>query len=184
MTAHFSRQNGMSLLVSLIMLVLITLVTLTSFKLSKGSLQIAGNQQQRAQTMTATQGAIEQVISDTKFAVTPNNAVPRPCNNQANTACTDVNGDGVADIKVAITSSCISAQVIPVTLLDFTQKDDAGCLVGVSGNAGIAGAISNNSLCSNMLWDVQGVGADTINNAQYVINQGAAVRVSSTTVCP
>lgn len=184
MKANIPRQRGVTLLVSLIMLVLITLLTLTSFKLSKGGLQIAGNQQQRSQALTATQGAIEQVISSTQFATTPTNAIPAPCNGKPNTTCVDVNGDGTTDIDVAVTPACVSSQVIPVSALDFADPNDAGCLIGASQGFGVEGGASNNSLCANMLWDIQGVGSDAINNAQYVIHQGTAVRVSSTTVCP
>lgn len=184
MKPNLSRQSGVTLLVSLIMLILITLLTLTSFKLSKGGLQIAGNQQQRSQALTATQGAIEQVISSTQFSTTPANAVPDPCNGNANTTCVDVNGDGVTDINVTVTPTCTSSQVIPVAALDFTDPNDAGCLIGTNQDFGVTGGASNNSLCANMLWDIQGVGKDAINDAQYVIHQGTAVRVSSTTVCP
>ena len=184
MKAKLSRQGGVTLLVSLIMLVLITLLTLTSFKLSKGGLQIAGNQQQRSQALTATQGAIEQVISSSQFSTTPTDAIPNPCDGRVNTTCVDVNGDCVTDINVTVTPSCTSSQVIPVGALDFTDPNDAGCLIGTNQDFGVAGGSSNNSLCANMLWDIQGVGKDAINDAQYVIHQGAAVRVSATTVCP
>lgn len=179
-----SPQNGVSLLMSLLFLVLMTLMALTTFRLGKTSLQIAGNQQQRGQGLAAAQGAIEQVISSPQFATTPADAVPNACNGVPNTTCTDINGDGVADINVAVTPTCVSSQVIPVASLDFTNSNDAGCLAGASQDFGVVGGANNNSMCANMLWDVQAVATDTLNNAKNVVHQGTAVRVAATTACP
>ncbi|HEY0585696.1 MAG TPA: hypothetical protein VGD52_06155 [Pseudoduganella sp.] len=178
------RQRGATLLVGMIMLLLITLLAITSFKLTKGNLQAAGNAQQRDQAVSSAQGAIEQVISSTQFTSTPANAIPNPCGNVPNTSCVDVNGDGVTDVTVGVTAKCISAQVIPAAALDFTKADDAGCLMGAGQEFGVEGGASNNSLCANTLWDVQAVATDTLGNAQATVNQGAAVRVPATTVCP
>ncbi|MBI3284598.1 MAG: hypothetical protein HYZ65_07065 [Burkholderiales bacterium] len=180
----FARQSGATLLVSLIMLILLSLMTLTTFKLSKTSLQIAGNQQQRSQALAAAQSAIEEVISSTRFATAPDKAILAPCNKEANTTCVDLNADGTTDVKVVVTPTCVSSQVIPVAALDFTSPSDAGCIIGTGQSFGVEGGASNNSLCANMLWDIQAVAADAVTNAQYVVNQGTAVRVSSTTLCP
>ncbi len=178
------RQRGATLLVGMIMLLLITLLAITAFKLTKGNLQAVGNTQQRDQAVAAAQGAIEQVVSSTQFTSTPANALPNPCGGVPNTTCVDANGDGVTDVTVSVTSKCVSAQVIPVSALDFTKSDDAGCLVGTGQDLGVVGGASNNSLCANTLWDVQAVATDSLGNAQATVNQGAAVRVSATTVCP
>ena len=177
-------QRGATLLVSMIVLMLITLVTITSFKLAKGNLQIVGNMQQRNQALSAAQSAIEQTISRAQFTVTPMNAVPNPCHGVANTTCVDVNGDGVTDVTVVVTPTCASTQVIPVNALDFTNAEDASCLVGAGQNFSVVGSATNNTLCANTLWDVQAVATDSISNAQYTVHQGAAVRVAATTVCP
>jgi Tfp pilus assembly protein PilX len=182
----------MTLLVSLIMLVLITLMAITAFKLGKSSLQIAGNQQERSQALAAAQSAIEQTISSTQFAVTPTNAIPNPCmtttgsSNTAlpNTTCVDDLGNGKPDITVTVAPTCTSSQVVPVAALDYTNPNDAGCLVGAGQDFGVAGGTNNNSMCANMLWDVQATATDAINNAKYVVDQGTAVRVAATTVCP
>jgi hypothetical protein len=179
-----SRQLGAALIVSLIMLVLITLLAVVSFRLAKNDLQIAGNMQQRGQAFAAAQAALEQVISTTQFTITPANALPRPCLGVPNTSCFDVNGDGVTDVKVVITPACVSVQLVPVTALDFNDPNDAGCLVGTAQDFGVAGAANNSSLCASTLWDTQAIATDVISNAQYVVNQGTAVRVPATTICP
>jgi Tfp pilus assembly protein PilX len=178
-----SRQQGAALIVSLIMLMLISLLAVASFRLGKADLQIVGNMQQRKQAFSAAQQTIEQVISTTQFTVTPTNALPNPCGTP-NTACVDVNGDGVTDVNVGIVVLCSAIQPILNSALDFTNSNDAGCLVGANQNVGVVGAANNNSLCSNSIWDTQATATDAITNTQYVVDQGVAVRVPSAAVCP
>lgn len=187
-----SRQRGATLMISLIMLVLVTLLTITSFNLGKGNLQIVSNMQQRSQTMVAAQGAIELAISTPNFASTPSNAipipsaaaVPSPCSRAANTTCVDVNGDGVTDVTVTLAPSCVRTQVIPNSSLDLSNPKDAVCALGTNQTFGIAGANSNDSLCADMLWDIQAVASDVMSNAQSTINQGVTLRQLATKDCP
>ena len=176
-------QHGATLIVSLIMLLLITLLAVASFHLGKSNLQIAGNMQQRKQAFTAAQSAIEEVISSPQFTTTPANAIPNPCG-QANTTCTDVNGDGVSDITTVVNPTCVAIEPTPVASLDFTNANDAGCIVGVNQNFGMAGNAGANSLCANSLWDVRATASDATTSAQYVINEGTAVRVPVNSICP
>ena len=184
-----NQQRGATLIVSLIMLLLITLLAISSFALGKGNLQIVANMQQRNQAFAAAQAAVATVISSTQFTSTPSNAIPANaipayCPAGANATCTGVNGDSMNDVAVAVTVTCDSIQPIPVTQLDFTNPNDAGCLVGSSQDFGVTGASTNNSLCSNSVWDVQASATDQSSAANYVVDQGVAVRVKSTTVCP
>lgn len=183
MTAPINRQRGATLIVSLIMLMLITLLAISSFTLGKGNLQIVGNMQQRQQALAAAQAAVATVISSIRFTTSPTNAIPVPCQGN-NTTCVDVNGDGVTDVNVAVTVACDSIQPIPVTALDFTNPNDAGCLLGASQDTGVAGASNNNSMCSNSVWDVQASATDAVSGANSVIDQGVAVRVAASAVCP
>ena len=79
---------------------------------------------------------------------------------------------------------CNAIQPILNSALDFTNPNDAGCLVGAGQNAGVAGAANGNSLCANSVWDTQATAIDVVTNAQYVIDQGVAVRVPSADLCP
>lgn len=66
------RQNGATLLVSLIMLVMLTMFAVTGFNLSSVNLKIAGNFQQQRNMEAAVQQALEQVMSTaTSFNLTP-----------------------------------------------------------------------------------------------------------------
>jgi Tfp pilus assembly protein PilX len=184
-----SRERGATLIVSLIMLLLITMLAVSSFTLGKGNLQIVGNMQQRNQALAAAQGAVATVISSTQFTATPTNsipasAVPSYCTGGANTTCVDVNGDGTADVSVVVNPTCDSIQPILVTQLDYSNPNDAGCLIGSAQNFGVAGSTNNDSMCSNSVWDVQASATDVISGANVVVDQGVAVRVPATSVCP
>lgn len=178
------RQRGATLIVSLIMLVLITLLAVSSFSLGKGNVQIVGNMQQRGQAFAAAQQAVATTISSTQFTATPANAIPAPCGGVANTVCVSVNNSGASDINVVVTPACDSIQPILVTQLDYTNPNDAGCLIGSSQDFGVSGASNNNSMCSNSVWDVQASATDQLTGANYVVDEGVAVRVPSTTLCP
>ncbi|TLZ32173.1 MAG: hypothetical protein E6K25_04870 [Gammaproteobacteria bacterium] len=184
MTPLPHRQRGATLIVSLIMLLLITLLAISSFTLGKGNLQIVGNMQQRQLAFAAAQAAVATVISSTRFTTTPTDAVANPCNAMANTTCADVNGDGVPDVNVAVTVTCDLIQPILVTQLNFADPNDAGCLVGASQTSGTPGASNNNSMCSNSVWEVQASATDAVSGANVVVDQGAAVRVGSSAICP
>lgn len=184
MKSIISAQRGVALLMGLIMLVVMTLFAVTIFKLGKGGLQIVGNMQLRNQAQAAAQSAIEEVLSTATFVTTPANAIRSPCGGVANKICVDVNGDGVTDVNVVVTPTCVSVKIIPVAALSFSNANDVGCLVGLSQEFGVSGASNNDSLCANMLWDINAVATDPINNAQFSVNQGVAVRVSSSAVCP
>lgn len=189
MTRFPGRQRGATLIVSLIMLLLITLLAVSSFTLGKANLQIVGNMQQRNQAFAAAQGAVAAVISSTQFTTSPTNAIPAAsvpayCPIMANTTCASVNGNGTDDVSVGVTATCDSIQPILVTQLDYTNPNDAGCLIGSPQDFGVVGASTNNSMCSNSVWDIQASATDQLSNANYVVGQGVAVRVPSTTICP
>ena len=174
-----ARQRGAALIVSLIMLLLITLLAVNSFGLAKGNLQIVGNMQQREQNLAAAQQAIEQVVSSAQFTQTPSNAIPAPCAGP-NTVCVDVNGDGVTDVNVTLTVTCAERYVIPDLQLDYSNPNDAGCIMGVNQTLGIVGAGSGNSACASSIWDTQATATDAASNAQFVVDEGSAVRLAAT----
>jgi Tfp pilus assembly protein PilX len=189
MTTRLSSERGATLIVSLIMLLLITVLALSSFTLAKSNLQIVGNMQQRSQTFAAAQGAVAAVISSTQFTSTPTdaippNAVPAICAGGQNTTCASVNGDNTADITVTVTPTCDSIQPIPTTQLNYANPNDAGCLIGTQQSFGITGSSSNNSMCSNSVWDIQASATDTLTGANYVVDEGVTVRVPATSICP
>jgi Tfp pilus assembly protein PilX len=184
MNSPSSGQRGSALIVALIMLILITLMAVASFRLGKGDMQIVGNMQQRNQALSAAQQTIANIISSTQFTQTPTNAVVNPCNGVPNTACVDVNGDGVPDVNVTVLVSCVAIQPILNASLNYNLPSDAGCIVGAGQNNGIAGSANGNSLCANSIWDTQATATDVVTSATYAVDQGVGVRVPISTVCP
>jgi len=91
---------------------------------------------------------------------------------------------GVTDVNVSIVVLCDAIQPILNAALDFSKPNDAGCLLGTGQTTGVTGAANGNSLCSSSIWDVQASALDQVTSAQYVIDQGVAVRVPAATICP
>jgi len=181
-------QRGAALIVSLIMLLLITILAVTAFRLGNSNLQIVGNIQQRSQAIAAAQYAIDSTISSVQFTVTPSSPVPNPCSG-TNVVCVDASSatattSGTGEIDVTVTPTCDSIQPIPVTALNFSDPNDAGCIVGTSQNFGVAGANSNDSMCSNSVWNIDAAAKDTVTGATATVDEGTGVRVPSWTTCP
>jgi Tfp pilus assembly protein PilX len=182
------RQRGITLVTALIMLVLLTLLALTSFNVGRSNLQIVSNMQQRDEATAAAQEVLEETISNPRFSVTPDNALTNPCG-AANQRCVDTNGDGTADVRVALAPSpkCVTAPVIKNSALDLSVPEDAKCSMGSAQNFGVAGAVDGSSACADSVWDVSAVATDLQTNAQVKVTQGVAVRVARDDVannCP
>lgn len=191
------RQRGVTLLVALVMLVMLTLFALSAMNTSVLNLRMAGNIQQRAEALDATQATLEQAISTTQFSVTPTNALANPCNGVANTLCTDVNGDGVADLTTTLTPapSCIQARAVKVAELQITSASspDVACLQGQQQQFGVAGATpTGDSLCGAAVWNItaqtlQSGASTTTTSVNVTAVQGVGIRMKQldlATNCP
>jgi len=182
-----SRQSGAALIVSLIMLALITLLAVASFKLGNSNLQIVGNMQRRNEAMSAAQGAIDQVVSNTVFTKTPTNALPNPCNGNPDTTCVDVNGDGVPDVTVTVAPTCVANHVVPFSDLNPFVPVDQGCMKSPPPNCAANGGCNAESMCSDTVWNTHAQASDATTGAQYVVDEGTRVRIPSVTAdatCP
>jgi hypothetical protein len=150
---------------------------------------VVGNMQQKAEALNAAQQAIETVISTPQFIANPANAVPTPCGT-ANTLCTDVTGDGVADFTATLIGpdyptgphqpTCVTVRLIKNQELNVTNPEDLGCAAGQqSGAAGVAGAMTGDSLCANTVWEIRARAVSSSSGATATVTQGVGVRVSS-----
>ena len=189
MSAGMRTQRGATLIVALIMLVLLTLFALSSFSTANTNLKVVGNMQQKTEALHATQQAIETVISTPLFITNPANAVAAPCG-AANTLCTDVTGDGVADFTTNLVGpdyptgphqpTCVTVRVIKNQDLVLTNAEDLGCAAAQqSGAAGIAGALTGDSLCANTVWEIRARTTSSSSAASVIVTQGVGVRVSA-----
>jgi Tfp pilus assembly protein PilX len=174
------RQRGATLLVALIMLVVLTLFVVSALNTSKTNLQVVGNMQAKSEALAAGQEALESVLSTTAFISTPANAVPVPCG-AANTVCTDVTGDGVADYITTLTPAptCVTVQPIKNANLNLANTEDLGCSAGQQQQFGVSGAATGDSLCSNTVWEITTVTTAVNSGATVKLIQGVGVRVSA-----
>jgi hypothetical protein len=191
------REGGATLLVTLIMLVIITLFAVTAFNTSNSNLKTVGNMQIRSEAMSASARTIEETISHPNFTTTPANAIPNPCNGTPNTLCTDLNGDGVADLTTKLTPNptCDQGRKIKVAELHFaSSQDDLACVEAQQqGTFAVVGAApTGDSLCGQTVWNIRAETMTTGSTAatsdvKTAIVQGIGVRVPSldvAAVCP
>lgn len=141
------KQQGSTLLVSLIMLVLLTLIAVSAIQSTTSSLQVVGNAQFREEATAAAQDAIEEVVSNTSFMSSP----PATKN-------VDINNDGTPEYTVRFTPAPSCSVFKPV---DTTQT---GLPVECYGSIG--------SLCYWTTWDVTAAVTDTTTGANISVHQG------------
>lgn len=182
------RQRGVTLVTALVMLVLLTLIALTTFNVGKSNLQVVSNMQQRDEAAAAAREVIEEAISNTRFTVTPDAVLAKPCGAD-NQRCVDTNGDGQDDVRVQIKPrpKCVMAPMIRNTALDLAKVEDQVCSMGSSQSFGIAGAVDGNSACADSVWEIGAEATDIETEAQVTVTQGVAVRVARDDVtnnCP
>jgi Tfp pilus assembly protein PilX len=187
-------QQGITLVVSLIMLVLMTLMALSSFNIGKGSLQIVNNAQQQALAQSAAQSTIDGVVSSPSFveapgAVLDNSSCPTGLAAPPNSRCVDLYGDGKSVVVVTLQPqpTCTQVKLIPAASLNLTQTEDLGCALGEQQNFGVEGVVSGASLCSDSLWEINAAASEPVSRAAAVVTQGVSMRVSNdsvSTTCP
>jgi Tfp pilus assembly protein PilX len=173
------HQQGMTLLMALIMLVVLTMLALTSFNLGKSNLQIVSNMQQRDASLAAAREVIEEVISRNAFNESPAETLVATCGAN-NRRCIDINGDNAADITVELTPNpyCVKAKTVKTAALDVTVTEDSGCTLGSGNLPGVVGANTGNSLCADSVWEVRAVATDDLTKANVTVTQGIGVRGS------
>lgn len=176
------QEQGLTLVMALILLVVLTLLALTSVNVGNGSLQTVSNMQQRQQAIAAVNQVLEETISSDKFYKTPDTALASPCNGNQNERCVDVDGDGKEDVHVTLTKpSCAKVQIIKNIELDPDSADDASCINDANmTNTGSQGADLSSSKCAYTVWNVNAVATDLATGATTTATQGVGVRVPTT----
>lgn len=174
------RQQGVTLIVAMIMLLLMSLMAANAFKSSSNDLRIVGNTQARQESLASAQKAIEETISSSLFASDPDTV--------ANTPVTvDIDGNGTADYTATLDPqpNCFRTRVIKSMELDPTNASDLSCFQ--SGNvqgSGIeqedAAVTAGNSLCATMEWNIGARVQDARTASDVTIHQGVSIRVLET----
>lgn len=188
MNAMRKRQQGATLMVALVMLIMLTLFAISAMNTSTTNLKVVGNQQLQNEAAATAQAAIEAVLSTPSFAESPTNALANPCTGQPNTLCTDLNGDGVADLRATVAPPYCSQgrpQKISELVLTSTSEDLACVQQQAQGTFGVAGSIgTGDSLCGHSVWDITATtlaeGASASNSpVNIAITQGVAIRIKA-----
>jgi Tfp pilus assembly protein PilX len=182
------RQKGATLLIGLVMLIVLTLIVISSFNFGKTNLEIVSNMQQRQETIGAAQQALELAINSSRFVEYPLDVYTEPCNG-SNKLCIDVNGDGANDVNVELkpAPTCLVAQTIKSSSLNFAKEEDTQCSTGVQQTAGIEGSVTGDSRCSETIWEITAHAEDVATGATADVTQGVAIRVDTNnivTACP
>lgn len=178
-----SKQNGSTLITSLVMLVVLTLLVVSAMRSSTINLRIAGNMQSQEEATAAAQQGIETIISS-NFTTNP----------IASSVPVDINNDGSTDYIAAVSApACIGSIPILNQNLNVTDPAELTCLLGsktklqnivyASGTLGTADA----SLCVSQRWDVLSTATQngaTGNGVTVSVHQGVSLRVAANTICP
>ena len=174
------RQEGVTLVVALVILTLLALFAMTAFQTSLTDLKSSGNMQARTEALNAAQEAIEIAISTPQFSSTPTDAITTPCG-APNTLCTDLNNDGAPDYVTRLEPppSCLGNKVIKVVDLNLADTEDLGCAVSQGQQFGIEGAdvAASESLCANTTWNLTAKATASNNGATMTVSQGVAIRI-------
>lgn len=166
MNSSLKKQQGVTLLVGLIMLILLTLMAVTSYNMGKGNVQVVGNMQFRNASMRTAETYVESAISTPAGVSVGNDINPTPDN-----------------YHVTVTPSLVQAYVRKNNVININNPAEVGCTLGTKQEFGVAGASTGNSLCALALYNINVTAIDNISSAKVVIDQGVAVQVTADSVC-
>jgi len=160
------RQQGITLIVGLIMLVLITLMVTTAFTLGTTNLKAVGNMQFRNESIAAANKAVEQMVG-TYFGPTMT-TVPG-----TQTISFDINNDGTADYSVLVLPpACVEEKLVPTT--STTPCDPL-----------LPWTCTSSSYST--LWDIEARVTDAVSGTSIRIHQGVRkelTQVQCDLLCP
>lgn len=147
-------QQGMVLVVGLIMLLLLTLMVSTAFSLSSANLLGVGNQQWRSEALAASDVALEQVIPSLKPPLSGAYIAPAISNDVG----VDINHDDVDDYFASVTPTCVRATKVPS---DYPSSDPAMIFE-----------------LWNTVWDLDASVQDAVTGASVRVRTGVRVLLS------
>ena len=179
------KQQGVVLLIGMMMLILLTLMAVAAVKFGTANFTLVNNQQRRGEAVRAAEQVIDQIISNQEIAMTGGTNLFGTVNN---TVQVDINGDGTADYTVTVNAPvCIKRQVVSQSILNFAVPDDLACAKSVDqASLGVEGSAAGDSLCSEVVWDVNAAAVDAFGQNSIAVVQGIGQRVATTkiaTVC-
>lgn len=175
-----SRQQGMTLVVALVMLVVLTLLVVSAVRFGNINLKISGNMQAETEAQAAAQVALEQAVDVINAA--PNiSAIPK--------GDVTVSTGGISYTVSVSKPACLFTKNIPTIKLEPTDPKDEVCFEsqdpGSDSLITAANALTRNSTaCKEQQWDVQTAVNDGASGANASLLQGVSLRVGAEVVCP
>ena len=165
---NIPRQQGVVLVIALIMLAVVTLIGTVSANIVMGNLRVVQNIESRAFAKSSAISAMQEAIMTSGF-LDGQKAFVVSCDNSY-TKCFDMTGDSLSDdMSVSLSKpECVSA--IPVrnaSLNVWEDADDASCY-----QPGVY------SLCADALWEVTMTANDLVTGARVTVRQGLTTRTS------
>lgn len=173
-----NKEQGSTLLTSMIMLVVLTLLVVFSIRSSNTNLLIAGNAQSQGEANLATQMAIEQVIGQVigadDISLISAQSVTVPV--------------GAATYTVAVKAITTCVVEVPVlnSSLDSENDNDRACFAGQDDDKAIKadGTLTTKpSECKTQQWEIEAGVTDGVTGAKVEHVQGVTIRVPSTVTC-
>lgn len=165
---NIPRQQGVVLVIALIMLAVVTLIGTVSANIVMGNLRVVQNIESRAFAKSSAISAMQEAIMTSGF-LEGQKAFVVSCDNSY-TKCFDMTGDSLSDdMSVSLSKpECVSS--IPVrnaSLNVWEDADDASCY-----QPGVY------SLCADALWEVTMTANDQVTGARVTVRQGLTTRTS------
>lgn len=192
------RQQGLVMVIALIMLLAVTLMVVAAANLVNANLKVVQNMEIREQARASAYAAIEEALSNGRagllpqFIKTPDDVFFASCDGTTLT-CSKVNnlkyydtsGDGVADISVRLSDPANTALYPPPScILARTKLNDelndaeiAYLCEGPSLNPSQAPDPKAKSDCAESIWELKALATDLVTGAEVVVRQGVSVSI-------
>ena len=174
------KQEGIVLVIALIMLIAVTLIAVTGANISLAQLKVVQNFEAKQHMRMLAENAIEEAIITPGF-LQGVKAFNRSCYEDPYTKCYDLSGDGVPDsARVTLSKpECVSVQPVLNNALNVWESEaDASCYRSGTRENGY----SRYSLCADTLWEVRSVAYDPVTNAKVYFRHGLAFRTNANLV--
>ena len=168
------KQEGIVLIVSLIVLIMVTLIAVTSANIIMANSKVVMNFEARDQVRMLANNAIEEALTTPGF-LQGQKAFNSSCRESSYTRCYDLTGDNIPDGAYVTLSvpQCISVQPVRNNDLNvWADPIDASCYQAGTRENGF----TKYSLCANSLWEVESVAYDPVTNAKTYFKHGLTVR--------
>lgn len=172
-------QQGIVLVVALIILALVALLSLSALRASDSNVMVAANVQSKQEALDSAQVAIERVISTQEFYQNPDAITAAPYSPLS----IDINSDQIEDFSVTMARpECLRARPVDTDDLDPALDRDRACMGSstLSNSGSVTAATQSGSVCSNTEWELASTAQSGATGASVSVRQGVAVRVRTT----